>query len=275
MQTGIYYDLDFKAYRAMKDAVSISELNVYRRAALLYKHEVLDGNKRGSTPQQELGTALHAYYLERDFFDAKYRVGDKIDRRTKEGKAAFEERERLAKEEGFIFLDQEAMNKVLSAGKVLDEHPYLKTIKSKLKCEASMFWEKDGIKCRGRIDAFMPDTGVIVDLKTTKDAKNFSKSIIDYGYHRQAAYYLDGLKATTGLDAKEFIWVTIEMDAPHLCAIYRGDEMMIACGRHEYSQDLIDFKESQDKNEWAGLSTLVQTISLPTWYLKRAAEVEL
>jgi hypothetical protein len=275
MQTGLYYDLDFKQYRAMKDAVSISELNVYRKAGVLYKHEIIDGHKRQSTPQQTLGTALHHAYLESHSFDSAYNIGWAIDKRTTEGKKEAARRDELERRLGVTFLNPDDMTKIVDACKILNDHPILKNIKPKLKFEASMFWENNGIKSKGRLDAFDPETGLIVDLKTTKDAKNFAKSIIDYGYHRQAAYYLDGLKTITGVDAKEFIWVCIEMDAPHLCAIYRADETMIAVGRHEYQQDLVAFKNSKDKNEWLGLSTEIQDIALPSWYLTKTSEVKM
>jgi hypothetical protein len=275
MQTGFYYDLDFKEYRAMKDAVSISELNVFRKAEILYKHEILDGQKRQTTPQQALGTALHHAYLEENSFASMFNVGWAIDKRTTEGKKEAARREELSRVTGVTFLPQEDMTKVVDACKILNEHPALIPIKPRLKFEASMFWETNGTKCKGRLDAFDPESGTIVDVKTTKDAKNFAKSIIDYGYHRQAAYYLDGLKALTGKEAKEFIWVCIEMDAPHLCAIYRADEMMIAVGRHEYEQDLVAFKKAKDLNKWRGLPTQIQEITLPSWYLNKVSEVEM
>lgn len=275
MKTGLHYDLDFKQYRAMTDWISISELNTYRRAPIVYKHQYIDGNRKPQTPQQQLGTALHTAYLEPKEWTEKYQIAAKIDKRTKEGKAIAEERERLEKNYGFTFLEPDQHALITNACNVLNEHSYLKTVKNTFKCEASMFWLDNTIKCKGRIDAYSPSLGTIFDVKTTKDAKNFGKSIIDYGYHRQAAYYLDGLAACTGEVFESFVWIVIEMEAPFLCAVYKADKNMIEIGRSEYKADLLQFNESQVKNEWVGLSPLVQTISLPSWYVNRTTETKL
>jgi exodeoxyribonuclease VIII len=275
MKTGLHYDLDFKAYRKMTDWISISELNTYRKAPLIYKYQYIDGNKQQQTPQQALGTGLHACYLEPPEWKKLFQVASKIDRRTKDGKIAGELQDKMALKQGITFLNPDQHNLIENAANVLFEHPYLKTVRDKFKCEASMFWMDGEIQCKGRIDAYSPELGTIFDVKTTKDAKNFGKSIIDYGYHRQAAYYLDGLAACTGEVFEEFVWICIEMEAPFLCAVYRADKTMIEIGRAEYKQDLLQFRESQVKNEWPGLSPLVQTISLPQWYLNKAIETKL
>jgi exodeoxyribonuclease VIII len=275
METGLYYDLDFKQYRSEKDWVSISELNTYRRAGACYKNEILDGNKRPTSPQQAIGTGVHAAYLEPEVWETQFQCATKIDRRTKEGKLQGEAQDKLALEKGITFLNPDQFNQIEQVATVLWEHPYLKLIRGKFKCEASLFWINNGVKCKGRVDSFSPDLNTIFDVKTTKDAKNFSKSIIEYGYHRQAAYYLDGLTAVTGEVYDEFVWICVEVEAPYLCALYKADKTMLEIGRQEYQSDLLQFAESKAKNEWLGLPTTVETISLPSWYVNKTTDAKL
>lgn len=275
METGLYYDLDFKEYRAHTQWISISELNTYRKAPLIYKHEYIDGNKRQASPAQAIGTALHAAYLEPTVWQEKFKIAEKIDRRTKEGKIAGERQDAMARIEGVTFLNPDQYNMVENACYELDSHPYLKTIKEGFKFEASMFWVDGDTNCKGRVDSFSPSLSTIFDVKTTKDAKNFGKSILEYGYHRQAAYYLDGLTQVTGQVYEDFVWIVVEMEAPFLHAVYKADKDMLSIGRMEYKQDLLQFQESKVKNEWPGLSPLVQTISLPSWYVSKTVETKL
>lgn len=61
--------------------------------------------------------------------------------------------------------------------------------------EVSIFWidEETQVPCRARIDYLTPYFAG--DLKSTTDVSDYSLgySIVDYGYYRQAAFYLHGL----------------------------------------------------------------------------------
>lgn len=62
--------------------------------------------------------------------------------------------------------------------------------------EVSIFWvdEETGVPCRVRIDYLTHK--IATDLKSTSDVGNYKLgySIVDYGYHRQAAFYLEGIR---------------------------------------------------------------------------------
>jgi len=275
LEAGIYDVLNFKTYREQKDWVSISELNVFDRAPICYKHEILDGNKRESSKQQDLGTALHTYFLEPKVWSDIYRVADAHDKRTVAGKAVAAEIKKLEAELGCIFLSQAEYDKVRFAGDALDAHPFIKDIKPTLKCESSMFWRdlSTGVACKGRLDSYSDDYCAIFDVKTTKSAKYFSQSVADYSYHRQAAFYLDGLFQTTGKSWSTFTWLTVEMDAPHLCAVYTASDEMIKRGRDEYQALLQRYKRCHTMNNWPGLSTEITELNLPAYMMGKAIEI--
>src|SRR5690606_37624772 len=52
------------------------------------------------------------------------------------------------------------------------------------------------LRCKGRVDYYDPASGVLADLKTTRDASEdaFSRSAWDYGYFRQLALYAHALE---------------------------------------------------------------------------------
>jgi hypothetical protein len=158
--------------------------------------------------------------------------------------------------------------------------------------ELSCYWldEETGVLCRCRPD-FWRDDGIIVDLKTTADAslEAFQRSIHDWRYHVQQAFYEDGIAAAkkqaaaqvddaTGLAMndgwerpmpKAFLFVAVENDAPHAVAIYRVETDSVEIGRREYRADLAAYAESLRTDKWPGYSDRIEPIGLPAWRLRQ------
>lgn len=157
-------------------------------------------------------------------------------------------------------------------------HPVAKEIFREGEAELSMFWTdaETGLPCKARVDWLMKsdlgDPAAIVDPKTTEDAGpgEFRRSIYNFDYHVQAAFYLDGFSAVTGkpqpLDA--FIFAALEKVAPYDLAFYCADAEMIEIGRREYRKRLKLYAECLKTNNWPGLPEEIQAISLPPWALK-------
>src|SRR5690606_28980541 len=104
------------------------------------------------------------------------------------------------------------------------EHPVAGPLLSGGDAEVSAFWtdEATGVPCRGRFDYLrqIASGPVVVDLKTTGDANpaHVGRTAVNLGYDVQAAWYLDGHRATTGTDAA-FVHVLVEVDPPHAVAV--------------------------------------------------------
>ena len=105
------------------------------------------------------------------------------------------------------------------------------------------------IKGKCRPDWLSKDGNTVVDLKTTKDAspKSFQRSISEFGYHIQSAWYLRGLRKLD-IPAKEFIFIEIEKTAPYCIGVYRADEDMINAGMSEVEKSLELLKMCQRQN---------------------------
>jgi exodeoxyribonuclease VIII len=111
------------------------------------------------------------------------------------------------------------------------------------------------------------ERGVIVDLKTTRDASpdGFAKSVAQYRYHVQAAFYSDGYRAAFGEAPRGFVFIAVETEPPYLVAVYVASETMAQRGRIEYQTDLDTFRRCQDADTWPGYSDAPLTIDLPKW----------
>ena len=111
------------------------------------------------------------------------------------------------------------------------------------------------------------EKGVIVDLKTTRDASpdGFAKSVAQYRYHVQAAFYSDGYKAAFGEAPRGFVFIAVETEPPYLVAVYVASETMTSRGRIEYQTDLDTFRECLATDTWPGYSSSPLTLDLPKW----------
>lgn len=94
-----------------------------------------------------------------------------------------------------------------------------------------------GIKCKGKADMVITkgDKKIVVDLKSTKDSSldAFRRGCWNYGYDRQAAFYMDGF------NADEFWFIVVEKEAPYRLGVYKASEEFIESGRRK-QRNLID-----------------------------------
>ena len=118
------------------------------------------------------------------------------------------------------------------------------------------------IKRKCRPDYYREDLKVVIDIKTTGDSSpyGFKKSIYDYRYHRQAAWYLDTL-TMAGKDVEKFIFVVVEKSAPFMVRVYEIDSYSVEIGRMNYEKLLDEYRKFMD----TGAAQIVETISLPDW----------
>ncbi|WP_298359812.1 PD-(D/E)XK nuclease-like domain-containing protein [Runella sp.] len=97
---------------------------------------------------------------------------------------------------------------------------------------------KTELPCKTKLDLNFQNR-LIVDLKTTSQTsyERFMKSCLDYDYDRQAAFYLDSVKA------KRFIFIGIAKKAPHGLYFFEADHDFIAAGRKKYQALLRKWRE--------------------------------
>lgn len=146
--------------------------------------------------------------------------------------------------------------------------------------EQALFWPDPefGVWRRALID-WLPEPAegrrmIIVDYKTTRCASNesFSRDAMDYGYHQQAAWYLDAVDALNlSLDAA-FLFMVQEKNPPYLVNVIELDPVAIRIGRALNRRALTVFAECQRTGEWPGYSNDVEHVSLPAWYESRLLE---
>jgi hypothetical protein len=238
------------------EALSASGAKLLKKSPLHYKAD--RKRQRTPTPAMVFGTVVHALALEphKTPFAVK-----RLNWASKDGKA---EREAL-EATGLPILSEADADRALAIQEALLCDPEVCALLNAAEKEQPMIWDQHGVRCKAKADAIAP--GMIVDLKTTIDAgpREFQRSVATFGYHIQAAHYLDGYAATKGERAKDFVFIAVESQPPHAVALYRLDAVSLEAGRREMKRAAALYRECITTGIWPGYSRNVETLSLPTW----------
>ena len=261
-----------------KEGISSSDLKKMMKSMASWKY-YKDHPEESDSEALQFGRAYHKLMLEPDDFDNEFIVSPKFDRRTKEGKAAYEDF--LKKAEGKEVINEETYQKLLEMQIALYDTPYVKLL-IKGEHEKSFFWtdEKTGIPCKCRPDSFGEIKGeyICVDLKTTKDAEtdHFMRDAIKLGYDIQAAHYCEGLENAYNKPFK-FIFIAQEKVAPYLVNVLQADEYFMASGKELKDTVLAKYKECLETGEYQGYMTKesgINSLSVPAW-LKNSLDTDM
>lgn len=202
----------------------------------------------------------------------RFVISPKFDRRTTKGKE--EEKDFLAnlKPSALVLSEDEYEQFGSMAENVLANKFLCNLLKDGVR-EHSMFWDRDGLRCKGKVD-FMTKDGIVADLKTTRNAAPipFSKSVVNYNNDLQAAWYLDGLSRITGSRKKSFIWIAVENETPYEIGIHVASPSMIQLGEEKYEKALRAYNECVAKNDWPGYSKSAVTLEPPSWAVSQIME---
>lgn len=151
--------------------------------------------------------------------------------------------------------------------------------------ETTLVWRDDptGIMRRARLDwlpKHRPGQRLIVpDYKTchTADLDGLSKAVAQFGYHQQAAWYLDGIRAL-GLDGGEgaaFLFVAQEKTAPYIVTVLELDETALRVGQIRNRRALQVYAHCTEHNTWPAYHDGIALVGLPPWAVHQEGEDQL
>lgn len=171
---------------------------------------------------------------------------------------------------GKTILSVDQWDKIHRMSDAVAKHPAARVLLQGGAFEQSHYWrhiDADAL-CKCRPDYIRSD-GVIVDFKTAEDASEdaFKRAAWNFGYHRQAAFYLDGLAATVNTPGP-FVFLVIEKEPPYAVAVYEADQEMILAGRIQYMRALQAYSECRKANQWPGYPKTIQPLGIPFWAKK-------
>lgn len=249
-------------------AISRSELWKLRESPEKFKWAM--DHPEPPTPALIFGQVFHKLALEPLTFGDEFAVAPNVDRRTKDGKAAWAEFTAAA--DGKTVIDQQMFDKASEMVCALYRAPFVKKLFDGAH-ELPLFWtdEMTGENCKARLDVLSEVDGqpIIVDLKTTADASTdgFMRSAVRLGYHFQAAMYSEGYKQNTGKKPL-FVFIAIEKEAPYSVNILQADEAFVSHG-YDVFRELIgtyhQCKTTGNYYGYLGAYEVINKLDLPPW----------
>jgi len=260
-------------------ALNVSSINTFINKSPLHfwNNSTLNPDYYSSseTPSMIFGRAAHKIFLENNTFYDEFAITPEINKRTKAGKEEYAEFERM--NVGKSIIDPQDMVKLTNMQNALNTNSQIKILMHDAECEKEVYWRYDGINCKAKLDIIAKVNGieVLIDYKTTSSSniKDFEKSIAQYGYHRQAAWYIDAARIL-GHDPKAFMFITQEKDLAEAIGIFSIDEESIEIGRQQNAEATQEIKERLSSGKWNAYPEEIQSIALPFWYIKQTQALE-
>lgn len=262
IEPGIYPDLSNEQYHN-GPGLSKSNLDQIHRSPAHF----CAGLERHDPPTSAmlLGTAFHTAVLEPERFAAEYIVEPVFNRRTKDGKAAAEAW--AAEHAHQTPISAEDMQTVQNMRESVMNNPIARRLIETTQHETSVYSELDGVLCKCRPDGWNPKEGVIIDLKSAKDAsaKEFSRAVAAGRYHVQEAWYRAVIETQTGQRQDAFYFIACEKEPPYAMAIYQLDPITLEDGHRAAMADLETFRRAVETGNWEAYPKYIQPLSLPRW----------
>lgn len=225
------------------------------------------------TPALLFGSAVHKQLLEPDSFFDEFVFPPDIDRRTKDGREAYNRF--LASVYGRSVITPADYEKAREMANMALHAPFVDRLLDGER-EKPFYWTDDmtGEPCKIRLDCLTYVNGkpIIVDYKTTADASTeaFMRSAINYGYDFQAGMYCEGVEKVTG-QKPLFVFIAQEKTAPYAINILQADDLMVKRGYDIFRELIGIYHECKTTGEfwgYLGKYNVINNLSLPTYLAK-------
>lgn len=246
--------------------VSKSGLDHLLRSPAHYKAWV-EGQDEEPSDALMFGSAFHCALLEPERYAKVYAVEPEFgDCRFKENRATRDTWR--AQHAGATLIDESTAETIAAMVDAVHSHPLAGKMFRDGKSELTVKWtdEETGLPCKCRADYYVERLGMVLDAKSTDDARPdaFKRSIVKYGYHRQDAIYRAGF-AAAGAPIQHFLFIAVEKRPPHAVAIYSLDQEAIAKGHVAIRNGIETMARCVASGQWPGYSNSIVTLDLPPW----------
>lgn len=267
MRNEIVKNMNIEEYHK-HDGISNSAMSYLLDCPARYYTEYLDPNK----PEKErpahyiLGSAVHTLVLEPQKFQSLFYIMPKCDRRTTKGKEDYALHTEMAKDKELLNEEQYAQV-IAMRDSIFKRIKWLEKILSEAHIEESFFWvdKETGVQLKSRPDLYTQD--FYIDLKTTSNIQRdaYTRSVTQYGYHRQAALAREALLNLRGVKYTYFMHIVVEEQYPYLTACYEIHDEFLQKGDEEFRKAAQTYKICKERNDWPDYGQQVQQLYLPAY----------
>lgn len=279
---GIHTGLSMEDYLALP-YMSASRLEILRRSPKQLQHAL--GEPPKSSPALERGTALHLAVLEPLTFDGHYVALGQCEGTKKDGDRCTYQGSYYRDGQSFCKTHDPAKGEpmdpeihVLAADELDRVHGMRDAILAHRRAaslfegnglfEATVIFDdpETGVRCKVRPDRLVERAGMLVDLKTTRDATHhfFAGDAERRGYFRKLALYRRALR-TVGWPYGMAAVLAVESEAPHDLIPYLAQESDLDAADTELSRLLEVYRRCAAEDVWPGYTEEFRTLFRPSW----------
>ena len=198
------------------------------------------GHPEPPTPALVFGAMVHKMLLEPLSFSNEYAVAPNVNRRTKDGKEAWQ---RFSEENaGKTIVSTADFDQADDMVNAVMSHPIAQKLLGG-KAEMPIFWTDEDtgelIKCRLDMLTELDGNPVVVDYKTAGNAQTdvFDRKIFDLGYHVQAYMYTEAAMHELNLTERpDFIFIVQEKKPPYSVNVIRVSEEVMTHGMDTFRE---------------------------------------
>lgn len=274
MKQGVVIETNAE-YHGYKDSISKSRLSNFSVCPAYFKWR--EENPEEETKELIEGSAFHKLVLEPETFDKEFIVAPSFDRRTKEGKLAYNHFCELVVS-GITVITQEQYDMICGMRDSVLSNPYaVKLLNGSV--EQSMYFVDDftGIPCKVRPDVWrkVKDRIVITDLKSTKSAKpkDFARDLVKFNYDLQAYMYSYGASKVLDVPFEniDFVFIAVEKKPPYLVNVMQVNGLVMEKGEADFREFIGTYKSCLETGNFYGLNgehNVINTLTLPDYLLK-------
>lgn len=238
----------------------------YGRRSMAHARHAADDKGREQSDAMLIGEALHCWLLERDLWDKRFIVAEVPDRRSKLGKEEYAGLVNAAAGRSIITPEQAEL--VRGMARRISMHPRARELRdAKGQTEVVITWDDpSGLRCKARLDKISVDQGIIVDIKTTKNASDsaFGRDAANYGYPLQAAMY-ERACSMAGIAIQGIEIIAVENEPPHGVNVFQVTQQQRDYFGEVLNALLLDVAACEKSGKWPGYDTAPRPLALPGW----------
>lgn len=275
---GIKRDEPAKLYHD-SGAIGNSKLNDFMTCEALFEGRYVTGKipRQEDTKALRMGSALHALRLEgRERFDSEFIIRPEgLDGRTKAGKDWLER----AEADGRTALTHDEGQIVSAMSEAVGEHLMVRQILKQGSPEVTfrMLAQRWGnLPVQVRVDWLYGDAKepAIYDLKKTASIDKWQRSVLDYGYHRQAMLYQWVVMNMMDLQRPPpFTFIVVEDSPPHRVQLFELHDDFLALAWQEIDEGMTRLATRLKDGGWVRDDLTVKVVNVPSWRAKQEEEM--
>ncbi len=247
-------------YHADTDYISHSMMEVFPHSPARYCGRFVDKSipPEPPTPQMQLGSLVHTAVLEPDEFESTFLVADGCNARRGNKWKAYDTEADDTHRTAVLPRQVEVSNDI--ANSIRRSRLANSLIEQAGLREIPILWQDNGtgLKLKCKPDQSIPsaasilsDWPICLDIKTsaTPSPKEFAKQAYNFGYHRQAAHYLEGCEADTG-EEHLFLYIVAGNEEPYDIYVNNYDPAFLEKGHEENHLILARIAECHRTGHW-------------------------